>query len=246
MAFLDAGPAQRRTDARHPARLPRVPQDGRSAGLHGGDAGAGRASAREHEGEFIANMAYLAWSESITWDRDLLQADGPAGHAPAGPVAVHVGPGERRASGSSGSPTDFDSSKWHDIGTTAGLGERRRPGSGGRPSTEQDYNGIAWYRTQLHRARRRSRGQVRLVFGAVDEACKVWLNGELILERPYPYQGNTDSWRQSFEMDITKLVRRDQPNVLAVRVEDNAGAGGVWKPVWLVTSEAPQPRTGTC
>ncbi|MBU0608992.1 MAG: DUF4838 domain-containing protein, partial [Armatimonadetes bacterium] len=26
-----------------------------------------------HEGELIANMAYLAWSESITWDRDLIR-----------------------------------------------------------------------------------------------------------------------------------------------------------------------------
>jgi len=79
--------------------------------------------------------------------------------------------------------------------------------------------------------------QVRLIFGAVDETCKVWLNGELILERPFPFQGNTDSWRESFEVDITKRALADKPNVLAVRVEDNLGAGGVWKPVWLCTSD---------
>ena len=39
-------------------------------------------------------------------------------------------------------------------------------------------------------------------------------------------------------MDITNRLRADGPNVLAVRVEDKAGAGGVWKPVWLCTSEA--------
>jgi hypothetical protein len=40
----------------------------------------------------------------------------------------------------------------------------------------------------------------------------------------------------AFEIDITEYVRYDQPNVLTVRVEDNSGAGGIWRPVKLLIS----------
>jgi len=80
--------------------------------------------------------------------------------------------------------------------------------------------------------------QVRLMFGAVDEACTIWLNGEKLLERPYPYQGDTNSWTAPFEVDLAGKVALDKPNVLVVRVEDNMGAGGIWRPVWLIVSDA--------
>ena len=80
---------------------------------------------------------------------------------------------------------------------------------------------------------------MRLLFGAVDEACTVWVNGQKVLQRPYPFQGHTDSWREAFEIDVTRIVRSDRPNTLAVRVEDRVGAGGIWRPVWLAVSDAP-------
>ena len=79
---------------------------------------------------------------------------------------------------------------------------------------------------------------MQIVFGAVDEACTIWVNGRRVLERPYPYQGDNDSWQKAFQVDVTDVVHFEGPNVLVVRVEDNAGAGGIWKPVWLVQSEA--------
>ena len=72
----------------------------------------------------------------------------------------------------------------------------------------------------------------------MDEACKIWINGQLVLDRPFPYKGNTNSWREAFEVDITKCVRFEQPNVLAVRVEDNSGGGGIWRPVKLLILDA--------
>lgn len=54
-----------------------------------------------------------------------------------------------------------------------------------------------------------------------------------------PYKGNIDSWQEAFEVEITKAVRWDGPNTIAVRVEDNVGAGGIWRPVWLVVCDAP-------
>ena len=79
---------------------------------------------------------------------------------------------------------------------------------------------------------------MRLVFGAVDEACTLWVNGQKLLERPSPTRGTT-TWQEAFEVDVTAAVRTDRPNTLAVRVEDNSGAGGIWRPVWVVQSDAP-------
>ncbi len=59
-----------------------------------------------------------------------------------------------------------------------------------------------------------------------------------MLSRPYPYEGNPDSWREPFEVDITEVIRFDRPNILAVRVEDRAGAGGIWRPVWVSVIES--------
>lgn len=190
----------------------------------------------EKEADLIANMAYLAWSESITWDRDLLRLMAQPGTRLPDPWQFMFDP-QGRGEQQTWYAVDFDSSKWQSIGT-AQAWEHEEPGRHWKAKHGEDYNGIAWYRTSFTVSPKPDE-QVRLVFGAVDEACKIWLNGQLILERPYPFEGDTESWRQSFEIDITKLIARDKPNVLAVQVTDTGGAGGVWKPVWLVTSEAP-------
>ena len=106
----------------------------------------------------------------------------------------------------------------------------------GRP-----FDGIAWYRNRFSLEPEDAGRQVRLVFGAVDEACRVWVNGEQLLDRPYPYRGNPNSWQEAFELDVTETVRFDRPNTLVVRVEDNTGAGGIFKPVWIVVADAPAP-----
>ncbi|MCE5237095.1 DUF4838 domain-containing protein [bacterium] len=190
-----------------------------------------------HEGEFIANMAYLAWSESLTWDRDLIRLMAQPGQCLPDPWKFmwdpqKIGEAERWFA------VGFADDKWHAINTTAAW-ENQEIGKQWKAEHKADYDGLAWYRTTFTVPRSDKPRQVRLVFGAADEACKVWLNSELILQRPYPFQGNTDSWRESFEVDITDRARADGPNVLAVCVEDNAGAGGLWKPVWLCASDAP-------
>lgn len=66
-----------------------------------------------------------------------------------------------------------------------------------------------------------------LIFGAVDEACQVWVNGKKLLDRPFPHRGNSNLWREAFAVDFTCVARFDRPNVIAVRVEDRTGAGGI-------------------
>ncbi len=187
------------------------------------------------EGDFVANMAYLAWSEGLTWDRDLLKLMSQPGERLPDPWKFAWDPDKVGTQQRWFAP-DFDASAWEDINTVQPW-EQQEPGRKWKEAHRVDYDGVAWYRTTFAVKATDKARQVRLVFGAVDEACTVWLNGQPILERPYPYQGNTDSWREAFEVDVTTQVRFDGPNVLVVRVEDNAGAGGIWKPVWLLVTD---------
>jgi hypothetical protein len=71
-----------------------------------------------------------------------------------------------------------------------------------------------------------------LVFGAAAVACKVWVNGELVLDRPSPIWGSPDAWMQPFEADISKALKAGEPNTVTVRVRCDSGGGGLWQPVW--------------
>ena len=74
---------------------------------------------------------------------------------------------------------------------------------------------------------------MKIAFGAVDEACKVYLNGKLLLDRPYPYKGDSKSWEKPFEIDITEHLKKDSKNDLTVMVINNNGPGGLFRPVFL-------------
>ena len=94
----------------------------------------------------------------------------------------------------------------------------------------QDFDGVAWYRTRFTVPEVPEGKRAKLLFGAVDEACKVWLNGELVGEHPFV---EPDDWKTPFEFDITGKTQVGT-NEVAVRVVDNAGMGGIWKLVWLL------------
>ena len=126
--------------------------------------------------------------------------------------------------------------KWFDIGVDSAW-EEQPIGKQWKQQHGNDYDGFGWYRNRFVVPSADTPRQFILAFGAVDEACKVWINGQLVLDRPFPYKGNPGSWQEPFEVDITKCVRFDQPNVLAVRVEDNSGGGGIWRPVKLLFSK---------
>jgi len=192
-----------------------------------------------HEGDLIANMAYLHWSEAQTWDRELVKLMATPGRLLPDTWRLAWDPekvGEQQA----WYAPELDAADWLPVGINSPW-EEQEVGKRWRAEHAQDYNGIAWYRNTFNLDAAQAGRQVRLVFGAVDEACKVWVNGELLLDRPYPWQGNTNSWQEAFEVDATEVARVDGPNTLAVRVEDNSGAGGIWKPVWLVVADAAAP-----
>ena len=105
----------------------------------------------------------------------------------------------------------------------------------------QEFTGVCWYKTNFKMGALEPDKHYRLTFGAVDEACKVYLNGKLLLDRPFPYRGNVDSWQEAFELDITRELLPDQMNNLTVMVINNVGAGGIWKPVFFSSANV-EPR----
>ncbi len=84
-------------------------------------------------------------------------------------------------------------------------------------------------------------GRALLRFGGVDSAAKVWLNGEPV--------GSTTGSRLPTEFDVTRLLRADADNVLAVRVvqwssgsyledQDMWWLSGIFRPVELLSRPA--------
>ncbi|MBQ6471863.1 MAG: DUF4838 domain-containing protein, partial [Victivallales bacterium] len=117
---------------------------------------------------------------------------------------------------------DHDTSGWQKIRTDAPW----------EPQIGAPYDGYGWYRLELDMPEKID-GTPIIIFGAVDEACMVWCNGMLVHRRPYPFQGDRDSWMEPFEVSLHNAVFPGRKNVIVVRVEDRSGAGGIWKPCHL-------------
>ncbi len=97
------------------------------------------------------------------------------------------------------------------------------------------YDGIGWYATSISiPSDWFGKRDIFLYFGAVDESCTVYVNGEKVHERPFRTRKD---WMTPFTVDITKYVKGNSrtPQVIIVRVQDRAGAGGIWKRVRLVS-----------
>ncbi len=97
----------------------------------------------------------------------------------------------------------------------------------------KDYDGIGWYATEQSMPADFEGRDIYLYFGAVDESCWVYVNGQLAGEHLFE---KPDDWTTPFEIRIDPYL---DPEVnkqrIRVRVEDRSGAGGIWKRVWLVS-----------
>ncbi len=108
----------------------------------------------------------------------------------------------------------------------------------GQPTPEfrkvlAQYDGIAWYGYRFMVPHDWKDREVFLYFGAVDESCWVWLNNQFVGE-------HLNDWNTPFFIPITDAVKwntADPHNyqTVTVRVEDTAGNGGIWKPIYIVS-----------
>ena len=91
------------------------------------------------------------------------------------------------------------------------------------------YDGIGWYRLKFRMPEEMKHNAVELHFEAVDECAWVWVNGVYVGQ----HDKGPNGWKTPFWIDVTKEIRWDAENVIAVRVQDTAGAGGIWKKVFV-------------
>ncbi len=107
------------------------------------------------------------------------------------------------------------------------------------------YKGLAWHRTVVTIPNTFQRRKVFLWFGGMDEAAKVWLNGELL------GQSDAEGGRlvkpagafKPFEFDVNGIVRIGRPNTVAVKIINHRlseiGTGGITAPVMFWS---PKPK----
>ncbi len=127
---------------------------------------------------------------------------------------------------------DLDDSDWITVRSDKGTGWEGQ-------AFEGYYVGYGWCRAELPKLPRRSQAFKYLYFGAVDEQAWIYLNGQRIGEHTEKSTGKSlnDLWTEPFCVDVTKHLRTNGPNILAIRVHNSGSMGGIWKPVYLVFSD---------
>ncbi len=91
-------------------------------------------------------------------------------------------------------------------------------------------DGVAWYRTSFDLGADDPRDGVRVGLGAIDESDTTWVNGKEV-------GATTNAWNKARVYDVPAGVLRAGRNVIAVRVEDTGGGGGIWGEPGLVYIE---------
>ncbi|MGZ3425895.1 MAG: MGH1-like glycoside hydrolase domain-containing protein [Polyangia bacterium] len=116
---------------------------------------------------------------------------------------------------------DFDDSGWATI-------------DGGRTWQEQGYAGpdtIAWYRKHVAIPASWSGSVVHLDAAGVDDEYDLYVNGTFVAH--YGSRPDQSMYQRLTEARIESLLVAGQDNVIALRVLDWGGGGGIVKPIWL-------------
>ncbi len=85
-----------------------------------------------------------------------------------------------------------------------------------------DYDGLAWFRKTFDLADGWSGRDLDLKLSAVDDIDTTWVNGTEV--------GATSGWNTPRTYRIPAALLKAKGNVIAVRVLDTGGGGGIWNP----------------
>jgi sialate O-acetylesterase len=106
----------------------------------------------------------------------------------------------------------------------------------------EEYNGFAWYRRSVVLPGSHRKEKLILLLGKIDDADQTFFNGVLIGQTG-AFGRNGMDWEDSYRAERAYfipegLVRPDRANVIAVRVLDTGGGGGLYEgQVGIVTRE---------
>ncbi len=92
------------------------------------------------------------------------------------------------------------------------------------------YDGLGWYTVDVE-APAFEGARAWFLCEAVDETFRLWIDGEEV--------GASEGepgvlWDKPVAVEVTGALRPGQRQRFTLRVHDTAGAGGIWKPVWIV------------
>ena len=121
-----------------------------------------------------------------------------------------------------------DVSGWRTIRAGAhweGLGEDQG-------KSLEHYDGVAWYRVDVDVPASFAEHDSRVVFEGIDDSAIVWLDGAEVGRFGDPATRKT-VWLERSVAVLGRLA--PGRHTLVARVVDHAGAGGLWKPVYLTT-----------
>ena len=129
---------------------------------------------------------------------------------------------------------DIDIAKWIAIRTDEDQGWNAR-------LFGPENRGYGWYRAPLPAAAADlAKKHKYLFFGAVDEDCWVYLNGEMVFDHSFETTGliPVQIWMTSFTVPLTDVALQSGDAVVD-RVKNTDGTGGIWKPVHLIATDQP-------
>ncbi|MBT5788360.1 MAG: glycoside hydrolase family 2, partial [Flavobacteriaceae bacterium] len=140
---------------------------------------------------------------------------------------------------------DLDDASWrdltlpHDWAIEGPFDSSYNARSGGLP-----FHGTGWYRKQFDMPVTASGKHITLHFDGAMNNAKVWLNGNMIGDRPYGYIG--------FSVDLSPHLNYGGSNVIAVQLapEDFSSrwypGAGIYRNTWLeINNEVHVPKWGT-
>ena len=108
----------------------------------------------------------------------------------------------------------------------------------------EDYDGYAWYRLEFKIPQNFPTGELFLSLGKIDDIDDVYLNGELI-GNVYDLRRNAFSRGTGWEYNTRRiykihdgLLKRNGSNIIAVKVYDGQGLGGIYEgPIGIMSAE---------
>ena len=106
--------------------------------------------------------------------------------------------------------------------------------------------GDGWYRVTCYVPKTWQAKTLRLMFAGVDEQAWIYLNGQLVGEHSVKSEKKayTALYDEPFIVDVpSSQLKVGEPNVIFVRVHNQVGAGGIWRPLHALEGhDSPAPR----
>ena len=128
---------------------------------------------------------------------------------------------------------EFDDSAWGRI-SVCRQWEYQGYGRANYPKSKGGYDGRAWYRQRFVMPPEFKGKKICLYFGSIDDGAWVFLNGKYLGENVTEPFKAPRAWKIPFVLDAKDAIKFGQENVLAVEVNDKAGLGGIWRPIFVL------------